>query len=260
MQPISNAKLTLLRKLQQKKYREKEQQFLIEGERAVEQVIENGTLKLRGLFFDESQVTRKQQYWLDAANRFPSFLIEELPFHEITDTENPQGVLALCSMPAEAPLQDLVARKGLVMATDQIQDPGNLGTIIRTAAWFGVQALLSGKGTVDLFHPKVVRATAGATGSLAHRNVELGVVLPRFEEAGWQVLLLDGSKHSKTLREVAVGSQTIVVVGNEAHGVSESLFNENRIRTGIPSATGESSVESLNAAIAAAIAMYAVSS
>lgn len=261
MQPISNAKLTLLRKLLQKKYRLKEKLFLVEGERAVEQVIENDKLELQYLFFDESQHTHEQPYWKEAAERFGSYLVDENAFREVTDTDNPQGVLALCTLPAETPVEEMTQRNGLIVASDGIQDPGNLGTIIRTAAWFGVQGLVFGKGTVDPFHPKVVRATAGATGSLAYCQTELVESLPHFEGAGWQVILLDGSNRAQTLREVKVeaGGQTLIVIGNEAHGVNETLFSNQRLRAGIPSAPGESSVESLNAGIAAAIAMYVLS-
>lgn len=259
MKEISNRQLTLLRKLNRKKYREQEQQFLIEGSRAVEQVIHNGEAAVCGLFFDESQRYWEQEYWMQVCKEFPSVIMSEGHFKEVSDTDNPQGVLALCNMPKEAEIGELAAQSGIILATDRIQDPGNLGTMIRTAAWFGVKGLLSGKGTVDLFHPKVVRSTAGATGSLSYRNTELAGVLPEFEDAGWEVFILEGGESSQDIRQVDSSGKTILLVGNEANGVAPDLFTGLRKRVGIPFLSDREYVESLNAAIATGIALFALS-
>lgn len=258
MKEISNNKLTLLRKLNQKKHRENEQLFLIEGSRAVQQVIANGTVQVKELYFDESQGHWQQEAWRGIGENHPAVLINGAHFREVSDTDNPQGVLALCTMPQEAGLEDLAEQSGVVIATDRIQDPGNLGTIIRTAAWFGAKGILSGKGTVDLFHPKVVRSTAGATGSVPHRNVELNDVLPEFERKGWKILILDGGGEACNIREVNPPGKTILIVGNEANGVDKNLFAEERKSVRISSCVDEAGVESLNAAIAAGIALYAL--
>lgn len=261
MKSISNAKMTLLRKLNRKKFREKEQLFLIEGERAVEQAINNGRLELQELFFDESQQLWQQAPWMEAVGNYPSSLLNQEHFQEVSDTENPQGLLALCKIPAEADVEDLISRQGIIVASDGIQDPGNLGTIIRTAVWFGAAGFLSGKGTVDLFHPKVVRSTAGATGALSYRDTDLRQLLPKFEEGGWQVLVLDGGKEAEDIRKIDPSPKTIIVVGNEAHGVDKALFTDQRKSVSILSKPkeGEAFVESLNAAIATGIALYAMS-
>lgn len=257
--PVSNRTLTLLRKLNQKKYRQREQLFLIEGARAVQQVLENGSLEVQELFFDEGQEYWLQQQWSARIQRKDALIIDSKTFAEVSDTDNPQGVIALCRMPEEADPGQLAQRSGLILATDAIQDPGNLGTIIRTAGWFGVQGLLSGKGTADLFHPKVVRSTAGATGTVSFLNGDLKEILPVFEEAGWQIVLLDAGAESKPLREIERNNKVIIVVGNEANGVDSALFAESRIKARIPSPGDDKKVESLNAAIAASIALYALS-
>lgn len=258
MQSISNARLTLLRKLNRKKYREKERLFVVEGARAVEQVIRNGQLELLELFFDDSQSLWLQAWWKNILNTHGGSLIESDAFAEISDTDTPQGVLALCKMPLESKPEELIASKGVVVASDGIQDPGNLGTIIRTAVWFGAGGFLSGTGTVDLFHPKVVRSTAGATGVLRYRNTKLEELLSDFEKGGWRVLLLDGSKDAEEIRKVPSAEKTVIVVGNEAHGINPKLFGGHRKAVSIPSKTGDPSVESLNAAIATGIALYAL--
>jgi len=259
MQSISNARLTLLRKLNRKKYRERERLFVVEGSRAVEQVIRNGELELVELFFNDSQNLWQQAGWENVLNTHAASLIEPGSFAEISDTDTPQGVLALCKMPPQSKPEELIASKGVVVASDGIQDPGNLGTIIRTAVWFGAAGFLSGSGTVDLFHPKVVRSTAGATGVLKYRNGKLKKMLSGFEKGGWRVLLLDGSKGAEEIRKVPAADKTLIVVGNEAHGVSPELLGGDRKAVSISSKSGAPSVESLNAAIAVGIALYALS-
>lgn len=258
MQTISKGRLTLLRKLNRKKYREQEQLFLVEGVRAVEQVIANQKVEVEELFFDGSQHLWRQDLWRELGDSFPAALLDAGHFAEISDTDSPQGVLALCKIPPESPPEELKEASGLIVASDGIQDPGNMGTIMRTAVWFGATGIISGKGTVDLFHPKVVRSTAGATGMLQYCNGELSKQLPVFEKAGWQVFLLHGGSGAVDIRKAASADKSILVVGNEAHGVDEHLFQASRKAVSIPPATGHPSVESLNAAIATGIALYAL--
>lgn len=256
--PISNSKLTLLRKLRRKKYRKSERLFLAEGARAVEQIIKNRRLAVKELFFDESQPYWEQRLWKTLAGTIDSFLVAEKDFTAVSDTENPQGVMAMCRMPEAADPSELVHQSGLMIAADAVQDPGNLGTIIRTAAWFGVQGILSGKGTVDLFHPKVVRATAGATGAVSYSNVNLQETLSFFERKGWQIILLDADDDSVPLGKIKKRDKRIIVVGNEANGIDKSLFTLDRTKVQI-GASEDAGVESLNVAIALAVSLYALS-
>lgn len=259
LKPISSRQLTLLRKLNRKKYRQKEQLFLLEGARAVQQVLENDSLKVESLFFDDAKEYWNQKEWQTFAKTIDSFQISNDAFLEVTDTDHPQGVLALCLMPEESTVEKLAAQSGVMIGLDAIQDPGNVGTIIRTASWFGAGGILSGKGTVDLFHPKVVRSTAGATGSVPYLNRDLNELLPEFERAGWTVFLLDAGKQSIPLSEVQSIDKAIVVVGNEAHGLSPEIATANRQKVKISSPQNNRDVESLNAAIATSIALYDLS-
>ncbi|MDR8393124.1 RNA methyltransferase [Aliifodinibius sp. S!AR15-10] len=259
MDSISNRQRKLLRKLQQKKYREKEQLFLVEGERAVEQVIENGILMIEGLFFDERSALWQNSRWSERVAGLSSVAVDTDTFLELADTQNPQGILALCQMPQEADLDELAKNDGVIVATDRIQDPGNLGTIVRTAAWFDAIGLLLGKGTVDLFNPKVVRSTAGTTGALPFANVDLQYTLNDFAERRWQILLLDASTGAENLRALDTPAKTVLVIGNEANGIDASLLQgTNRRKIEIPSPAEKLKVESLNASIALSIALYAL--
>ncbi len=253
MEKASNNQIKLLRKLNRKKYREEERLFFVEGERAVEQVLENAVLKVREVFISSGRIGHY------AFKTGSVFLLDEEIFDEVADTGNPQGIMAICEMPDEISVDELAPEKGLVIATDRIQDPGNLGSMIRSAAWFGVQGVIIGKGSVDLFNPKVVRSTAGATGSIPYLTGELNPVLHAFEEIGWKVVLLDGNPGALDIREYTPGKQTIVVVGNEANGIHPDLITESRDRLMIPGG-GSGRGESLNAAIALSISLFAIHS
>lgn len=267
MRTASNSQLTLLRKLNRKRYRQQEQLFFLEGERAVQQVIENGLVEVKKLFFDRDEALWERKPWatLTGADggKHDSYTIEKNTFRDIADTENPQGILALCSIPQQLSLDDFLGgdqSKGeIVVAADRIQDPGNLGAIFRTCSWFGVQAFLAGKGTVDLFHPKVVRSTAGATGTIPWRNADLTTELQVFKDHEWQVLILDTDAGAEDLRVVKPPSKTVIVVGNEANGVDPELKNVGGRLISINPTDRSPGVESLNASIALSIALFELS-
>lgn len=255
----SNRQEKLLRKLNRKKYRYKEQLFVIEGARAVQQVIANNDVRIKSLFFDESQRYWHQERWQQSVSQLDAAILDQELFSAVSDTDTPQGVFALCHMPEEATVEQLATKSGLIVALDGLQDPGNLGTIIRTAGWFGIAGIILGKGTVDMFHPKVVRSTAGATGTIPFMNGELSEVFDMLEQQYWQFFLLDTGAGAKALREISSIEKGVIVVGNEGHGIDEGLITERRECVKIPSMAGANNVESLNAAIATSIALYDLS-
>jgi TrmH family RNA methyltransferase len=256
---VSNRQQKILRKLNRKKYRYKEHLFLLEGARAVQQVIANQKIGIRALFFDESRQYWEQPDWKDVADQLETATLSRELFMKVSDTDTPQGVLALCEMPPEATAEELAEQSGLIVALDGLQDPGNMGTIIRTAGWFGISGIISGKGTVDMFHPKVVRGTAGATGAIPFMNGELSEVFDTLERHNWLVFLLDAGADSKALHEISSIKKGVIVVGNEGHGIREELKTRDRRSVRIPSPVGQRNVESLNAAVAASIALYVLS-
>jgi len=251
IKPASNNQLKLWRKLQQTKYRKKEGQFLAEGERCVEQIVANGFLNVNAFVVEIG-------YQPGVEITGSVFEVSHDDFESLSDTDTPQGILAVCDTPAESSVAQIKDRSGVIVALDAVQDPGNVGTIIRTAAWFGAVGLLIGDGTADPFHPKVVRSTAGATGALPYMKADLNSLLGPFENSGWQSYLMDGGSHSVDIKEVTSGEQSILVIGNEGNGISQELFTAHRKHVRI---SGESSiVESLNAAMAMGIGMYHMTS
>ena len=242
------------RKLLMSKYRKRENLFLAEGERCVEQILQNGIIHVKEVVLVESASVSGQIQNSDT----DIFSVSERELSEFTDTANPQGVVAVCEIPEESDPAALMSTSGTILAIDALQDPGNLGTVIRTASWFGINGLLIGRGTVDPFHPKVVRSTAGATGAIPHLSGDLESMIESFEEAGWPVQLLDAGADSKPIQSIKPGERTLLVVGNEANGINPNLFNEKRKRVRIDGDSGF--VESLNAAVACSIAMFQLES
>jgi RNA methyltransferase, TrmH family len=246
----SNRIQTLVRKLKRRKYRVKENLFIAEGERCVEQILKNGFITIEEVIISDN---------FKLSGQLIDFNVEisALPpdeFDALVDTDNPQGVLALCHLPEKGSVNDIVDKAGLIIALDTLQDPGNLGTIIRTAAWFDVTAILTGIGTADAWHPKVVRSTAGATGSIPLIRGDLEKLFQKLEKAGWNVFLLDGGENSANVRKIHKCDKTVLVIGNEANGINPDLLTSGRDKVRIDG--NSQTVESLNAAIAAGIAMY----
>ena len=236
-----------------KKYRQSNGLFLAEGRRTVQQIIENGRVEVVEIFATQSGA---DAFSWNKTDDLPASLVDVGVFNQLTDTENSQGIVGVCRIPDAKPIFDLKDAQGIIVALDGLNDPGNVGTIIRTASWFGVVAVLVGGGTVDVYHPKVVRSTAGATGAVPCIHSRLAPDLAQLEEWGWTVALLDGAEGAESLTTFAGGSKCVWVVGNEAHGVSDELKIPGRARVKIKRAGGGQHVESLNAAISAGIAVF----
>ncbi len=237
------------KKLQMGKYRKKYGLFLAEGIRCVEQILQNGLVEVMAVLTDGSDALQ-----LINVKTVPVYELLAEDFAAISDTQTPQGVIAVCRMPVEVTPDELIQNDGVIVALDAIQDPGNLGTIIRNAAWFGAKALVFGTGCVDPFHPKVVRSTAGATGSLPYLNGSLNQFFNQFENYGWRTYLLDAGEEAHELSTIKPESKSIIVAGNEANGIQHSLFQPFRKRVKITGKTTH--VESLNAAMAMGISLY----
>jgi TrmH family RNA methyltransferase len=250
-QQASSTQLTRLRKLQKRKYRREYGLFLAEGHRTVLQIIEQGVLSVVEIFVTDQYLDENGYSHLSDL----TYIYTERELRSVADADSPQGITAVCTIPEPAQIDSFIKSPGRIVAFDRIQDPGNMGTIIRTAAWFGVDLLLIGEGSADIWNPKVVRSTAGATGSLAYLECDLMLELERFAKLGWRPALLDGNLGSQPIEEWDPGSRTILVVGNEANGISTNL-TERYERFRIGSATDQNAAESLNASIATGIALY----
>lgn len=251
LKPASNNQLKVWRKLLMGRYRKNEQKFLAEGLRCVQQINQNRKVTIQELLVTENALGELSGWQINA----PVYTLSNDDFISVSDTENPQGVIAVCSTPDEVNVSTLTDEpSGIIAAFDAIQDPGNMGTMIRTASWFGVKAMLFGTGCVDPFHPKVVRSTAGATGTLPYKKGDLHSLFENLETSNWTISLLDGSESSVKLQDQQFDRKTVLVVGNEGSGVDRNFFRKQRKKIRIDGNPGI--VESLNAAVAFSIALY----
>ena len=245
----SNKRVKYVRSLHRRKVRHREERFLAEGLRLVSEALD--APKVPTVVFHTPQVAASPEgvRLLDAAN---SRNVECCPVTDeimalMADTVTPQGALAV------VPFQHLATREHprLVLVLDRLRDPGNLGTVLRTAAAAGVEQVLTMPGTVDVYAPKVVRAGMGAHFRLPIRACPASDDQPP-ELAGMQVLLATPSGE-RVYWEVDWELPTALILGSEAKGAGETT---SRWATGYVSIPMSRGVESLNVASAAAILLF----
>jgi RNA methyltransferase, TrmH family len=253
MVPRANKLLTAARNLRRRKARERNGLFVAEGVRAVDELLRS-PLKVRGALVSEQLTTDPRGLTLLERLKDSSIAVEEVgmkDFETASETESPQGVLAIAEMPggtlAELPQNDSLR----LLVLDAVQDPGNVGTILRTAAAFGVSATFSLPGTVDLWNAKVVRSGMGAH---FHHPCLSGTweELDTFRrDRSVDVWAADAS--GDTISNVAAPARLALIVGNEGAGLSpDSRTRADRL-VALPIAAA---VESLNVAVAAGILLY----
>lgn len=243
-----NAKL--IRSLRQKKNRDEQKVTLVEGERAIVSVLSAGA----EVVFMVSSDGDVRDRALKATNYSgPVAMISAREMKTLTDITTPPGILAVVKFAPEGISEFLNLEKVLVL--DAVQDPGNVGTIIRTCAWFGIDGIIAGPGTADFYSPKVVRSTAGALWSMRlSSSADLAADLNKFKLDGWSVVTatMNGSDY----RTISMPPKGILVLGNEANGITPEVLALSTRSIGIPGKI-DSAVDSLNVAVAAAILIAA---
>jgi RNA methyltransferase, TrmH family len=224
----------------------------IEGVRILEEAIRSG-LKFRAVFFRVSAENRAERLLPQLASHVETLLLPDKLFASAVPSESPQGVAAFVQCKRFS-LDDVLAksRTGPLVAIAGVQDPGNLGTILRSAEAFGSGGVLLGEGTVSPFNSKVVRASAGSVFRLPIVQAKLATVLDRMRGLGLR--LIATSSHKGTPLDQAVLTGPLAVfIGSEGAGLPRELLAEMSESVVIPHA---SSVESLNAGVAASIVLY----
>ncbi len=227
---LSKAKLKYLRSLRQKKFREREKKFLVEGFRLTSEAVSSDFI-VDQLFYTGDFMKKKQHADLVEEARRRRIATNQITARELesfADTVTAQGVVALVHE-RESSIDDILASergRQLILALDAVSEPGNVGTAIRTADWFGVSAVLLGKGTVELYNPKVVRSTMG---SLFHLpiaiEIELPEVLGNFRRRGF-VISAASVNAERSYDDVPFADKALIILGNEARGVSPEVLSE----------------------------------
>lgn len=237
MGSISANKIKFVRSLAQKKFRDEHSLFVAEGEKIVAEAQASG--------YKIEEIYRIEEIGAEAMAR-------------ISNLSSPSPVLAVIKKP-EFSAEDIISGlkpdcRGLYLALDGVKDPGNLGTIIRIADWFGVEAIFASPGTVEVFNPKVVQATMGAIFRKKVIYTDLAELCTSFKSLGLPVYgtLLDGKNIYEALP--ADRKHGLVVMGSESFGISEQLRPHIDSKLFIPPYPADASTsESLNVAIATAI-------
>jgi len=237
---ISKNEIKLIRSLQQKKFRMQEQMFVVEGKKAVEEALKSSQKVVKVFTTDE-----------EFSEEMKVPLIHPRDMEQISSLTNAPGYLVVLKQA----LTSLFAVKGKKLCiANSISDPGNLGTLIRTCEWFGVDALLLDEHCVDPFNQKVVQATMGSI-------LRLSIVMTSGQEIiqfckSNAIPVLAANLNGTPIQEFRAPEKWALVVGSESHGVSNEFVHAAQECLTIP-AMGEA--ESLNAAIAAGIALFALS-
>lgn len=251
---LTNAKVKMALSLQQKKYRDKYQLFILEGIRNAEMVIAKN-ISVQMCFFTQKAFTNERGKSILEQLNCPCFEVPEHIYQKISDTQSPQGLMLILPIQNHN-LDDLstINKSGLYLILDRLQDPGNIGTIIRTADAMGVKAIICLNGTADIYSPKVVRS---AMGSLFN--------LPIITKISEQDLLSFCQNHNLTLYATALDNSAktswdisypqdcAIILGNEANGVSDNLLDKCNAKIYIPM---KGDAESLNVANAGSMIMY----
>lgn len=227
----------------------------IEGVRILEEAIRSG-LKFRAVFFSQSAESRAERLLPQLAAHVETLLLPNKLFASAVPSETPQGVAALVKI-KESSLDQLLARvhAGPLLAIAGVQDPGNLGTMLRSAEAFGASGVLLGEGTVSPFNPKVVRASAGSVFRLVFTRKKLPETLEPMRALG--VRLLATSSHQGTsLNHANLAGPLALFIGSEGAGVPKDLLAQMDEILAIPHSL---KVESLNAGVAASIVLYEIS-
>jgi RNA methyltransferase, TrmH family len=226
----------------------------IEGPRLVEEAIRSG-LRFRAVFFRQSSLAVADRLLPQIAAQVETVLLPNEVFDSAVATETPQGVAALAKVRSFTLDDMLRPYQPLVVALSGLQDPGNLGTILRSAEAFGASGALLGEGTVSQFNSKAVRASAGSVFRLPVVAVKLEETIPRLRQAGLR-LVATSSHGGAPADQANLASPLALFIGNEGAGLPPELMSQMDETVVVPH---PGQVESLNAAVAASILLYEAS-
>lgn len=233
---LKNETIKELLKLKQKKYRDETNCFLIEGYHLVEEALKKGIVK--------TIITCREFEYQDVE----VLKVNETVMEKLAFTKTPQPIMALCEMKIH---QDVDYNQERYLLLDRLQDPGNVGTILRTASALGYKNVLISKDSVDLYNDKVIRATQGALFSLNISLVNLKNEIKLLQSKGVKVYAT-ALRNARVIDEYSREEKMAFIMGNEGNGVSDEIIDISDGAIYIPIET----MESLNVGIASAIVMY----
>ena len=232
---VSKNQIKLITSLQQKKFRQTHKLFIAEGVKVIQELLQSNFV-LEHLFVTEAI--------FEAIDESKKTRISDTDLRKISCLSTPNNCLALFEITDQKPRED----RGLVVALDDIRDPGNLGTIIRLCDWFGVEQIVCSEQTVDVYNPKVVQATMGSISRVSVSYIDLEKYLKRAN-----ITIFGTFMDGKNVYKENLPQEGILILGNEANGISGKLEKLVTNKLAIPRFGNLQQTESLNVATATAI-------
>lgn len=231
---LTNNESKLINSLVKKKFRQKYNKFIVEGVKIIDELLKS-PYKIHKIYTTQA---------IFETNSVEQIIISENELKKISQLVQPNTALALCEIPKEKEPN----LNGFIIALDDIRDPGNLGTIIRLADWFGIEQIICSQETVDMYNPKVIQATMGSFTRVQVNYVDLKQVFSNYKNPVFGTFM-DGTNIYKS----ALPEDCILLMGNEANGISDELTSYISDRITIPRFGRLQQTESLNVAMATGI-------
>ena len=254
MQQITSKENKIIKhiiKLKEKKYRKEYNEYIIEGAKIVQEAIQEKS-KIKQIIISENAINTDliQNHLKEELQKIDYIQVPSKIFKLISEVEKPQGILAIIEK--EKQEENIDVNQDIILALDDLQDPGNLGTIIRTADSVGLKQILISKGTTEAYNPKVIRSTMGAIFRVKIIECEnLKETLKRLQKNNFKIMVTDLNT-DKSIYDIKL-QKKVIIIGNEANGVSEEIKNIADTRAIIPMF---GKTESLNASVATAVILY----
>ena len=244
---FSKSTVKYIQSLQHKKFRDQYHVFVAEGPKVVTELFKSNKFTCKAIYALQNWVTgldKKTALSMEGCIE----IIEDFELEKIASFSTANKVLAVFEKKMAE--QNITTRHKLTLVLDDIRDPGNLGTIIRTADWFGIENIICSENTVDMYNPKVVQSTMASLGRV---NV-FYTGLEKWINSTAGTIKLAATVNGSFLKEVSHNREAILIIGNESNGISDALLRLADKKITIP---GSGSAESLNAAVATGILLYA---
>jgi TrmH family RNA methyltransferase len=237
---LSKSQISFIKSLHQKKYRKEHGLFIVEGIKSIKEFFQS-SYQIHTIFYNSEQYNLLPKL---PAN-INLFEVKNAELDKISALQTPQGFLALIHIPKNKELALTALKNQFTLVLDGVQDPGNMGTIIRTADWFGFKNIICSADCVEVFNPKTVQATMGSLARVNIYEADLPALLAKNSIPVFGALL-DGESIYKT----QWGAEGLVILGNEGKGISAEVIEKINKPVTIPRIGG---AESLNVAVSAAI-------
>lgn len=242
--------------LKAKKHRDEKKLFFIEGIRFVHEALKEKAEIIRVLISEDLARGKGGEEILElfACSNYETHMVSSRVFKEVSDTDNPQGILAVIKAKSYT-LDEILEKGSFFVILDSVQDPGNLGTIVRTADAAGADGLILSKGCVDLYNPKVLRSTMGSIFHIpAYLNCDILETIDILKARSIKVYAAH-LKGKESYFDIDMKDNVAVIIGNEANGISNEAASRADVLVKIPM---PGRAESLNASVAAGLLMYEV--